>query len=297
MNPRQIEAFRAVARIGAVTGAAEQLHISQPAVSRLIANLESRTGLELFARRKGRLRLTPEGEAFLREVDRHFKGLDALAEAAHRIAEHGPANLRILGFPSITNGVLPQAIARHLTRHPDVQISLDTDTTDRIAPQVAASQYDLGFAAGGAPEGLAVHARVIASRPWACVVPRGHALTGRDSIHAADLAGEALVGFSPSMSLRQAVDRLLADADVSPSYRVAAQTIESMCALVAEGCGIAVVHPYATHIAHVFGLGTTVIADADRLDLIALTSEPPFRPRIVDELIDDAAAILQAQRA
>lgn len=295
MNTRQIEAFRAVSRVGTVTGAAEQLNISQPAVSRLIAHLEGHLRLELFARTKGRLHLTPEGVAFLGEVDRHFTGLDALAEAARRIAEHGPETVRIVGFPSITSGVLPEAIARHLRRHPDARVSLDTDTTDRVAPQVGAGRFDLGFATGRAPDSLAVQSRVIASRPWVCVAPPDHRFAKQAHIRAAALAGEPLVAFSPTMSLRQTVDMLLNSRGVRPTYSVAAQTIESMCALVNEGCGVAIVHPYATHIARIFGLKSIALADAAMLDVLAITPEPPFRTRIVDEIIDDAAGILKRE--
>lgn len=292
MNTRQIEAFRAVARAGTVTGAAGLLNISQPAVSRLIAHLESRVRLKLFTRSKGRLHLTPEGMSFLREVERHFTGLDSLAQAAQRIAEHGPESLRIVGFPSITSGVLPKAIARHLVRHPNAQISLDTDTTDRIAPQVGAARFDLGFATGSAPDNDDVQTRIIASRHWVCVVPPDHRLASRTNIEMADLRGEALVAFSPAMSLRQHVDRMFAVADISPGYRVAAQTIESMCALVAEGCGLAIVHPYATHIARIFGLNPTTVVNAAKLDLLAVTPKPPLRSRIVDEVIEDVEDIL-----
>lgn len=293
LNARQIEAFRAVARAGTVTGAAAALNISQPAVSRLLAHLEDQLGFDLFARSKGRLQLTPEGVSFLQEVDRHFTGLDALAGAARRIAEHGPETLRIVGFPSITNGVLPKAIARHLARHPQTQISLDTDTTDRIAPQVLAGQYDVGFAAGGANDDLPADVRVIASRPWVCVAPPAHRLAARSSVPAAELADEALVAFSPNMTLRANVDRLFAASGVSPDYQVAAQTIESICALVAEGSGVAIIHPYATHIANTFGLRSIAIEDAASLDLAVITPKPPFRPRIVDELVDDVEAIMR----
>lgn len=292
MNPRQIEAFRAVARVGVVTAAADLLNISQPAVSRLIAHLEDQLGLELFARHKGRLRLTPEGETFLREVDRHFVGLDALEAAARRIADHGPETLRIVGFPSLASGVLPKAIARHLKRHPGAQLSLDTDTTDRIGPLVAAARYDLGFAAGAGAEGMAAASETIASRAWACVAPPDHPLLTRGTVEAQDLAALPLVAFSPEMSLRQSVDRLFAAAGVVPDYRVAAQTIESICALVAEGSGVAIVHPYATHIARMFGLRTIPIANAAKLDLTAITPNPPFRARVVDEIIDDVRRLI-----
>jgi len=292
MNSRQIEAFRAVARVGTVTGAAELLSISQPAVSRLIAHLEAQLRMALFARSKGRLQLTPEGLSFLREVDRHFSGLDALAAAAQRIAEHGPESLRIVGFPSITSGALPKALARRLQRHPDAQITLETDTTDRIAPQISAGRFDLGFVAGPMPDTPEVEARIIASRPWVCVAPPSHPLAARAGIEAEELDDAPLVAFSPSMSFRQNVDRLFAARNARPRYRVAAQTIESMCALVAEGCGLAIVHPYATHIARIFGLKTIPVAGGATLDLLALSRTPPFKPRIVDEIVDDVRRII-----
>ena len=291
MNPRQIEAFRAVARVGAVTGAAESLNISQPAVSRLIANLEHELKIALFARRKGRLHLTPEGESFLSEVDRHFIGMDVLAGAARRIAEHGPEILRIVGFPSIAGGVLPKAIARHIAEHPGAQVSLDTDTTDRIAPQIASGRYDIGFATGAAPDGLQVDVQVIASRTWGCVLPPGHSLADRTSIKLRDLTAEPLVAFSPGMSLRQSVDRSFDVAQVRPDYRVAAQTIESICALTAEGCGAAVIHPYAGHIAQIYGLAYVTIEDAPALDLLAITPQDPGRMRIADMFINAVSDI------
>lgn len=291
MNTRQIEAFRAVARIGTVTGAAAVLNISQPAVSRLLAHLESQVRLQLFARSKGRLHLTPEGIAFLGDVDRHFTGLDELNQAARRIAEHGPGNLRIVGFPSITSSVLPKALALHLARHPDASVSLDTDTTDRIVSRISVGAYDLGFTAGFVSEGFTVDSQVISSKPWVCVMPANHRLGEQANIELSDLVGESLIGFSPGMSLRQHVDRVFMLADIEPKYRVAAQTIESMCALVAEGCGIAIVHPYATHIAQIFGLKTAIVATTQTLDLLAVTPRSPSKVHLADEIVQAVQVI------
>ena len=285
MNPRQIEAFRAIAQAGTVTAAADRLNISQPATSRLLSDLEHRTGLALFARAKGRLHLTPEGMAFLRHVDRHFVGLDELGQAARRIAAHGPEDLRIIGFPSLTNGLLPKAIAAYLAKHPSTRISLDTDTTDQIAAQVSSGNFDLGFTAGQVAGDRAVESRTITSRPWLCVLPRSHPLASGPSLETAALKDEPLIGFSPGMSLRANVDRLLLQAGIEPAYLITARTIESICALVSEGCGGAIIHPFATRVAQKFGLHTTVLADAPGLDLIALTPEPPWRKRIATEMI------------
>ncbi len=66
-----------------------------------------------------------------------------------------------------------------------------------------------------------------------------------------------------------------------------------MCALVAEGCGVAVVHPYATHIARIFDLKSIALTDASNLNMMAISPEPPFRTRIIDEIIKDVEEIIR----
>jgi DNA-binding transcriptional LysR family regulator len=294
MNSRQLEAFRAVARTGTVTAAAQVLFISQPAVSRLLAHLEAQLSLALFSRAKGRLRLTPEGSALLVEVERHFAGLESIELAAARIARHGPGSLRVVGFPSASSGELPHAISRVLAAHPETAITLDTDTTDRIVSAVESCAYDVGFTAGQVSEGRAVEARVIASRPWVCVFPKSHRLAGQKKIGLDDLAGMSLVGFSPGMSLRVHIDRLLLKCRVVPNFAASAQTIESICALVAAGCGGAIIHPYATHVTRMHGLSTSVIEPTEVLDLTAVLPRAPRRSAFADEFVRSVEHIYAA---
>jgi DNA-binding transcriptional LysR family regulator len=285
VNARQLEAFRAVARAGTVTSAAESLNISQPAVSRLLAHLELQLSLQLFSRTQGRLRLTPEGEALLREVERHFVGLNSIRQAAKRIAEHGPGSLRVLGFPSMSSGALPLAIAELLAQHPDTTITLDTDTTDRIAASVESGTYDVGFTAGEVSQGHAVEARVIASLPWVCVFPQGHSLAHRSQVSLSELATTTLVGFSPGMSLRASIDQVFSMRALAPNFALSAQTIESICALVACGCGGGIIHPYAGHVARMHGLSTATLDDPATLELTVVTPQAPARARFVDEFV------------
>lgn len=283
MHARQLEAFRAIARTGTVTAAAATLHISQPAVSRLLAHLEAQLALELFSRTQGRLRITPEGAALLREVERHFVGLDTIRAAARRIAEHGPGSLRILGFPSISSGALPPVVAELLTKHPGTSITLDTDTTDRIAPCVESGAYDVGFTAGRVSDGHAVQTRAVASRRWLCAFPQDHTLASQPKVSLTDLRTHALVGFSPGMSLRGHIDRLFHERGQEPHYGLCAQTIESICALVAQGCGVAIIHPYARHVAENLALQCVELAEPAVLELVAVTTTA--HARIVDEFI------------
>ena len=84
---RQIEAFRAVMSSGTVTQAAEILHVSQPAVSRMIADLEYRLNFKLFNRTGRQLIATDEAHALQHEIQRAFIGLKEITEAAHAIRE------------------------------------------------------------------------------------------------------------------------------------------------------------------------------------------------------------------
>ena len=86
MNLRQLEAFAAVMKTGSITQAAQSMHLSQPAVSKLIGDLEHALGFDLFIRARGSaLTVTPEAEYFFHEVERSFIGIDALKQAARDI--------------------------------------------------------------------------------------------------------------------------------------------------------------------------------------------------------------------
>ncbi|OXH86866.1 LysR family transcriptional regulator, partial [Burkholderia multivorans] len=92
---RQIEAFRAVMQRHTVTRAARDLHISQPAVSRLIADLEARVGFVLFERQQGRFTPTAQARVLYEEVERAFIGLDRVAQAAEQIRAMRRGTLRV----------------------------------------------------------------------------------------------------------------------------------------------------------------------------------------------------------
>ena len=87
INLRQLEAFRAVMQTRSITRASELLFVSQPAVTRLIKDLEASVGFSLFQRLKKRLYPTPEAFSFLEEVELSFSGLDKINIAAREIRD------------------------------------------------------------------------------------------------------------------------------------------------------------------------------------------------------------------
>ncbi|MGO4716667.1 LysR family transcriptional regulator [Bradyrhizobium sp. 2TAF24] len=244
LNPRHLDLFRDVVRHNGISRAAEALGIGQPFVTRAIARLERDVGFALFARGRGGVSLTPEGEIFLREVERSQIGLDQLSRAARDIRERGRGLIRIGCLPSLTYSFLPRVLKAFAALRPDVTISVAVRSPETIWSWVASHQCDLGLARPKAGFSGVV-AEPFLSLQAVCAVPRRHRLAAKRSVTLADLAGEAMIAAPPGAPHQPRLERLLADAGVQP--RVVAETQNSVqrCALVAQGLGVSIVDPVA----------------------------------------------------
>ena len=111
LTSRMIEAFRAVILNGSMSKAAGFMNISQPAVSRLIKDLELEVGFSLFERRQGRVIANREALSFYEEIHRSFVGMDRITKAAEKIKNQETGILRIACMPAVGLNIMPKAIA------------------------------------------------------------------------------------------------------------------------------------------------------------------------------------------
>lgn len=245
MKPRQLEAFRAVMMAGTITQAGEMLRISQPGVSRLIADLERDVGFKLFDRRRGRLEPTSEGKSLFEEVRKAFIGLDQIAEAARAIRTMERGRLRIVSSAYIANSFLPGVITRFLKECPDIPVELDTGVRQTVLDLSASQQYDLGLMTLPVDHPAVTIVPLIRSEAF-CVLPAGHPLGDRPVIRARDLRGCDFITLARGSLFRYQFEQILKKADVRPKVRIEAQTRQTLFSLVAMGIGIAVVGPVFT---------------------------------------------------
>ena len=112
MKHRQLEAFRNVMTTGTTAKAAKLMYLTQPAISRLIGDLEIHLDFKLFDRNKGRLVPTPEALKFFSGVERFFIGIDCLENAAQQIRQQGGGVLRVSATPRTFNRRLAQSYCR-----------------------------------------------------------------------------------------------------------------------------------------------------------------------------------------
>lgn len=126
MNLRQMEIFRAIMLTGSISAAAKLLHVSQPAVSRLIAYTEQRIGLVLFKRIKGRLYPTPEADRLFIEIRTLFQSVERVNEVAEDLVEQRIGHLRIACSSNLGQSLLPKAIKTFSDKHPLPHIIMHT---------------------------------------------------------------------------------------------------------------------------------------------------------------------------
>jgi len=143
---RHIEALQAVQKAGSITGAAELLNVSQPAVSKLLRHAEDQLGLRLFERVKGKLVPTREAKLLEVEIDRTFAGLERISSIAANLRRGREGHVRIACLPSLGFGFMTEQMASFHRRHPGVSFDLRTHHTREILDLVATNDLDLAIA-------------------------------------------------------------------------------------------------------------------------------------------------------
>ncbi|MBJ6126934.1 LysR substrate-binding domain-containing protein [Microvirga splendida] len=276
MNLHDIEVFHAVMISGGAGRASELLGTSQPTVSRTIANLERSIGFSLFDRVRGRLIPTRDGRLFHEEVQRNLIGLDRLQAAAARIREVGEGSLRIASLAALGQVLIPRAVTRFLQHFSDARISLQIRTSSVVKDLVASGQVDLGLAADEI-DVSGVQTTVFATPRAVCVFSRDHPLAGRDVITPADFARYPLLALSPEDTVRKAMDRALAAANVEPKIVVETPFSSTVVTLAGEGAGIGIANPLAIDHASFSRVSTAPFEPA--IYFRALLLRPPDAPR------------------
>lgn len=288
VNLRQIEAFRAIILTGSMTAAGGMLNISQPAVSRLIRDLERDLGLALFKR--GGARITPTEEALLlnREVERMFIGSEKIRETAAAIRGVSTGTLRVAAMPNLAVGYLAPLVGRFLGEHPNASVTLHEDSSVNIIDLVSRHQYDVGLAYAPTPH-PGVEVQPLPPAEAVCVVPKSHRLAHRKEIHVRDLEDCDFIRLGSSSLLRHQILKVMEAANVHCADHIEVRYAATACTFVSRGLGVSVIDPFT-------------VWEAGQAGLVVR----PFRPRIPYEfsvvlaawrprsrLVDDFVAILR----
>lgn len=239
LKPRQVEAFRSVMMTGGITAAADAMSITQPAVSRLIRDLEEIVEITLFERVGARLVPTAEATQLFREVERLYLGLDQIAQAATDIRRHKNIVLRIASVTSLVRPYLHQAIIDILGNRHDIPLVIDVENSRHIWDMVDKNLYDLGFVFGS-PRMADKNAVLLHSSHAVAAMAPTHRLASRKIITPADLMDERVLIPGRNSPLRLALDRAFSTQDHQPASTMETSML-NCCYFAAAGMGVGLV--------------------------------------------------------
>jgi len=282
LNPKQLEAFRLVMLRGSVTMAARDLHVSQPAISRLIKEFELRSGLTLFERHGNQLVPTPEATLLLAEVERYASGLQALSTFAAELGLRRRGMLRIVSLPAMAMGYLPRFVARFITDRSLASVYLHGMPSHLVVEAITAGQAEIGFAAAP-PERPGLRIEPIKSRA-VLVVPQSHRLAARGSANEQDLTGERFISLEGPSFFAAHTGTMMAERGVEVVVKTPLSGIA--CSLVAEGAGIALVDPFSASDYEGRGLVVLKFEPAVEVPVSIVTSAQRRLSQISTEFID-----------
>ena len=236
---RQLDVFKTVVATGTVTETAVILGISQPAVSRLLADLQQEIGFKLFIRSGRNLKPTPEARLLVEEVRLALTGLEQIKDAARAIKEFKHARLRLVTSPFFSVSVLPELIKKFSRIHPDVMISLEIQTADDSVEWMVSQSFDFGITPANASPTFQSHPLV--ERDAFCIVPQGHRLANKRVIKPKDLVDQQFISYFPDSIFRFEIDDVFRKAKVERNLQYEARTTAAIYQLVAEGLGVSIV--------------------------------------------------------
>ncbi|WP_170765083.1 LysR substrate-binding domain-containing protein [Ruegeria lacuscaerulensis] len=237
---RQVDAFRTVVSTGTVTEAAEMLGISQPAVSRLLSDLEGEVGFALFQRSGRVLVPTDEARLLVQEVRQAVSGMEHIKQAVTAIGKFGHARLSLVTTPAFASQLAPDLIGTFATTCPDAMARLEFEANDDTVEWMVSQNYDFGITSS-VPSNPSFDSLIIWDDDVYCVLPEGHPLADKPIIQARDLADESFISYMSSSRFRFEVDRFFEAKSISRSMKYETRTTDGICRLVARGLGVSIV--------------------------------------------------------
>jgi DNA-binding transcriptional LysR family regulator len=243
LDVRRMRVFREVAARGSFSAAAEELYLSQSAVSQQVAALEREVGLPLLVRTPQGPRLTDAGRALVRHADAAIARLEQAEHELAAIAGLAGGELRIASFPSASVTLLTEALSRFRAAHPAVEISVTEAEPEESVPQLRAAEIDLAITfdypvLAPASDDRDTERVLLLTESMYVALPPDHRLARRRTVRLDDLADEPwLCGVRPS-SCGEVVVNTCLDAGFEPRIAVESDEYQVLEGYVAAGLGV-----------------------------------------------------------
>lgn len=228
---RHIHYFLAVAEHRGFTRAATALHVSQPALSQQIRQLEESLGAQLFDRSGRHIQLTDAGEAWLGYAKNALRSLEEGKRAIHDVEDLSRGSLRVAVTPTFTSWLIGPLMATFYARYPDITLALQEMSQEKMEELLLNDELDIGIAFDD------VHSADIDVLPLlkeslALVVSESHPLAQQECVALSQLNSERLILLSEEFATREQIDRYCRQRELHPQIVIEANSINAILELV-----------------------------------------------------------------
>lgn len=243
MNLEQLSSFVEVARLGNFTKAAEQLHLTQPSLSRQIATLETDLGAELFHRSRGGSRLTAAGESLLPWARRMLADASSVRREFAELAGLERGKVRLGATPTLCISLVAEVLAVFHGAHSNVELHLSEQGSRQLLDELEAGELDIALITTSDTAStqrltvtpLLTEELVVVSS--AALPP----ITANDAIRLDAIAALPQIVFADSYDLRKTTDAAFRDAELTPTVVLEGAQMDAVLRFVERGLGVAVV--------------------------------------------------------
>jgi DNA-binding transcriptional LysR family regulator len=235
---RQFRVFEAVARHLSFSRAAEELHLSQPAVSMQVKGIETILGMRLTEQLGKKIFLTEAGREVLHVSRAITARLDDLQANLAQLRSIDTGRLS-LAATSTVNVVATDILARFRGRHPGVTVHLDVSNRAAVLDQLVGNRIDLAIM-GQVPDGLGLEAIRFMDNPLVVIAPPDHPLVGKKNISVASLAAESFLVREAGSGTRGAMERFFAARELEIQSSMEMSSNEAIKQAVQAGLGLGI---------------------------------------------------------
>jgi len=240
MEWQYLEYFQVTARLQHITRAAEELGMTQPALTRAIFRLERELGVPLFHHARRTTELTDFGRAFIPRVERVLKELEEGQREFAELAGRAQSEALLGTLRTLATHHVPRLVRDFHAEHPEVRFNISQGRSIDLIKKLEVGEINVALI--DAPlAGTNVQWRPVLYQELVIIVPPAHRLAAMESVQLDDLAGEVFVCFERGNSVRDAFEALCLEAEFEPKIMFESAFTTNIRGLVAAGAGIALV--------------------------------------------------------
>lgn len=241
MEIEQLQYFKTVATMQHMTRAAEVLAISQPALSKSIANIEQHLGVPLFNREGRSIYLNRFGKLFLQSVNVILDEYDRIKEEFEDIIKPGSGEVSFGFIHTLGMEIVPELIASTSEAFPNMQFSLTQATSLSLLKRLEEGAIDLCLSQKIESRVIEIETEELFVEELFVIVPTTHPLAQQDAVKYDEVKNEPFIAIKKGNSLRQLVDELFLEQGIVLNTTFAAEEMHTVAGFVGAGMGISVI--------------------------------------------------------